>query len=248
MKMILMREARILHVFVLILLSGVLPGCSSERYSSHDFTVTQGFALDNIERNTEGFIPISDNTCFVDGLRFITTFDGICSTLQITNESGSSVKILWDDGALIDQENVAHRIIHAGIKITDKEKAQVPSVIPDASLIEDTIYASDCLKWNASKGDWDYLPIVWDKKFNDEQSAMEYIKTMTPVKVMLPIERNGEITEYLITFKESRSRVNAKNHVGLSTGSIIAIGLAGSLITGLVFGLLDNEVVLSADF
>lgn len=240
-----MKKDRTVYLVVLALLSGVLVGCSSARYSSNNYTVTQGFVLDDIERNSESFIPLSDNICYADGLRFITTFDGICSTLQITNESGSSAKILWDDGALIDQENVAHRIIHAGIKITDKEKEQVPSVIPDGSLIEDTIYASDCLKWNASKGDWDYLPVVWDKTFNDELAAMEYINNMAPVKVMLPIERNGEITEYLITFKESGSYVNAKSHVGLSTGSIIAIGLAGALVTGLLWGAFEDEGVLS---
>ena len=240
-----MKKDRTEYLVVLALLSGVLVGCSSARYSSHNYTVTQGFVLDDIERNSETFIPLSDKICYADGLRFITTFDGICSTLQITNESGSSAKILWDDGALIDQENVAHRIIHAGIKITDKEKEQVPSVIPDGSLIEDTIYASDCLKWNASKGDWDYLPVVWDKTFNDELAAMEYINNMAPVKVMLPIERNGEITEYLITFKESGSHVNAKSHVGLSTGSIIAIGLAGALVTGLLWGAFEDEGVLS---
>jgi len=240
-----MKKDRTVYLVVLALLSGVLVGCSSARYSSHNYTVTQGFVLDDIERNSESFIPLSDKICYADGLRFITTFDGICSTLQITNESGSSAKILWDDGALIDQENVAHRIIHAGIKITDKEKEQVPSVIPDGSLIEDTIYASDCLKWNASKGDWDYLPVVWDKTFNDELAAMEYINNMAPVKVMLPIERNGEITEYLITFKESGSHVNAKSHVGLSTGSIIAIGLAGALVTGLLWGAFEDEGVLS---
>ena len=240
-----MKKDRTVYLVVLALLSGVLVGCSSARYSSHNYTVTQGFVLDDIERNSESFIPLSDKICYADGLRFITTFDGICSTLQITNESGSSAKILWDDGALIDQDNVAHRIIHAGIKITDKEKEQVPSVIPDGSLIEDTIYASDCLKWNAGKGDWDYLPVVWDKTFNDEMSAMEYINNMAPVKVMLPIERNGVITEYLITFKESGSHVNAKSHVGLSTGSIIAIGLAGALVTGLLWGAFEDEGVLS---
>jgi hypothetical protein len=119
-----MKKDRTVYLVVLALLSGVLVGCSSARYSSNNYTVTQGFVLDDIERNSESFIPLSDNICYADGLRFITTFDGICSTLQITNESGSSAKILWDDGALIDQENVAHRIIHAGIKITDKEKEQ----------------------------------------------------------------------------------------------------------------------------
>lgn len=230
-----------LALISLAIVSGLLVGCSSAMYSSHSYTVTQGFALYSIERDSESFIPISDNTCFVDGLRFITSFDGICSTLHIKNESGSSVKVLWDDGALIDQENVAHRIIHAGIKITDKEKAQVPSVIPDDSTIEETIYASDYLKWNATKGDWDYLPIVWDKTFNNQEAAESYIKNMAPIKIMIPIEKNGILTEYLISFKEKGSMMKANNYTSLSTGSIIVIGLAGCLLSGLVWGLFDNE-------
>lgn len=247
MNMIIMKRAKVSYLFVLALVSVILAGCSSARYSSHNYTVTQGFALDNIERDSESFIPISDDICYVDGLRFITTFDGIRSTLQIKNESGRSVKVLWDDGALIDQENIAHRIIHSGIKITDKEKAQVPSVIPDDSSISDTIYASDCLEWNVNKGDWDYIPLVWDQTFSDEQSAMSYINNMAPVKLMLPIENNGELTEYLISFKESGSLINVKNHSSLSTGSIIALGVVGSLVTGLLGGLIQVGLDFNID-
>ena len=233
-----------LALISLAIVSGLLVGCSSAKYSSYSYTVTQGFALNSIEKDSESFIPISDNTCFVDGLRFITSFDGICSILQIKNESGNSVKVLWDDGALIDQDNVAHRIIHAGIKITDKEKAQVPSVIPDDSSIEDTIYASDYLKWNAAKGDWDYLPIVWDKTFTNQEAAASYIENMSPVKVMIPIEKNGVLTEYMITFKERGSMMKANKYTSLSTGSIIVIGLAGCLLSGLAWGVLGNEDTL----
>ena len=219
-----------LALISLAIVSELLVGCSSAKYSSYSYTVTQGFALNSIEKDSESFIPISDNTCFVDGLRFITSFDGICSILQIKNESGNSVKVLWDDGALIDQDNVAHRIIHAGIKITDKEKAQVPSVIPDDSSIEDTIYASDYLKWNAAKGDWDYLPIVWDRTFTNQEAAASYIENMAPVN--------------MITFKERGSMMKANKYTSLSTGSIIVIGLAGCLLSGLAWGVLGNEDTL----
>lgn len=192
--------------------------------------------MGSITRDNEVSLPITDNVCFDDGLRFITTFDGIKAIIEIQNNSGKSVKVLWDDGAFIDQDNQAHRIVHAGIKITDKEKAQVPSVIPDDSNIGDTIYAADCLRWNSRKGDWDYLPIVWDKEFTSEEEATEYIRNMSPVKLLLPMESNGQVTEYLITFKEKNSTLTSRRIMDPSTVTLVAIGAAAIIMTASVIG------------
>ena len=230
-----------LTIFTLCLLLSLVIGCTSSRYTSYKYTVSQGFALSSITRDKEVTLPITDNVCYDNGLRFITFFDGIKTALSIQNNSGNSVKILWDDGALIDQENFAHRIVHAGISITDKEKAQVPSVIPNDSLIEDTIYAADCLKWNAGKGSWDYLPIVWDKEFTNEADANQYIRNMAPVKLMLPIETDGRVTEYLITFNEKDSKLTSSSRKGLTTGTIVAFGVVGALITVYAVGILNDS-------
>lgn len=218
----------------------LIVGCSSISFQSNKYTVSQRFTLASMTRDNEVSLPFADNICYDGGLRFYMTFDGIKAIIGIQNDSGNSVKVLWDDGAFVDQNNIAHRIVHAGIKITDKEKAQVPSVIPDESMIDDTIYAADCLRWNSKKGDWDYLPIVWDRMFANEEDANRYIQNMAPVKLLLPIERNGQITEYLFTFKEKNSSLTSRKGIKINP-THVTIGAIAIIVIAYVLGRSDSQ-------
>ena len=82
-----------------------------------------------------------------------------------------------------------------------------------------------------NKGDWDYLPIVWDKDFTKEEDAMKYIQDMAPVKLLLPIERNGQMTEYLMTFKEQGSSLITHTKLNPLAKTMIAIGVVATVLT-----------------
>ena len=48
----------------------------------------------------------------------------------LTNKSGYSIKLPWDDMAYVDEDGKTMRVIHSGIRLVDRNAAQAPTVIP----------------------------------------------------------------------------------------------------------------------
>ena len=137
-------------------------------------------------------------------------------TIQIQNSAPESIKVLWDDAVFIDQQGLSHRIIHVGTKYTDKEKAQVPSVIAPASRIEETLYPSDYINW--TNGAWGSQG--WQKQsiynvgqtYATLQEAQATInELMMPVKLLLPIESNEKKNEYIFLFDGKSATIREQN-------------------------------------
>ncbi len=130
--------------------------------------------------------------------------------LTIINCHSSSIRILWDDAAFIDNEGSSHRIIHMGIKLVDKEKAQVPSVIPVGARLEDTIAPVDGLTF--VDGHWSIALPNYNKfdSINAAANTLHLYKTnphYTETKLMLPIEVDGTKIEYTLTFIGSEFKI-----------------------------------------
>lgn len=159
--------------------------------------------------------------------------------LTIVNNHSSSIRILWDDAAFIDNEGSSHRIIHMGIKLIDKEKAQVPSVIPAGARLEDTIAPVDGL--TLIDGNWSIALPNYNKfdNMNSAENTLQLYKTnpyYTETKLLLPIEIDGKKIEYTLTFVGSefniQSMVEYDNPRTLYT--IYAIGGISTILTYVV--------------
>ena len=111
-----------------------LTGCKP--YASYNIS------LSKVERNTKaseiyGKMKIDKfqkdgNTSFSfeDGLiksTWIVGYDQIY--FEINNKINHSIKIIWDDAVYVDENGESHRVMHSGIKYSDREKSMVPSVI-----------------------------------------------------------------------------------------------------------------------
>jgi len=73
-------------------------------------------------------------------------------SVVIENKSQSPVSIVWDQSSLIDEYGVTQRIIHNGVKVTDKEKAMVPTIIPPGSKHIDGVVSGENVKWSGRNG------------------------------------------------------------------------------------------------
>lgn len=123
--------------------------------------------------------------------------------LTIVNNYKSSIRVLWDEAALIDGSGATHRVIHMGVKLVDKEKAQVPSVIPSGARIEDVVAPVDALEF--VNGEWS-ITSFYDKSFATKEDAEDLLNryestpSYTSSKLLLPIEVEGKKIEYTFTF------------------------------------------------
>ena len=117
---------------------------------------------------------------------------------QIRNLSDKSIKILWNDMSFIDIDNTVSKIMHQGIKYTNRGGDMSPTSIPAETLLEDTIIPTDRVSWSNISNDWVNSGIV--NQYNAGRYHQEEIG------ITLPVEHNGEIKEYLFKF-----RVTAKS-------------------------------------
>jgi len=73
-------------------------------------------------------------------------------TFSLENKTEHSIKIPWDEAAFVDETGRSHRVMHSGVKYTDKEKPQAPSIVVRKGIYEDIISAADYVHWDESGG------------------------------------------------------------------------------------------------
>ena len=91
------------------------------------------YKLNNVSRNEsvmDNNIVNAASKNYKDELLSISwIIDRNKANFTIKNNASSSIKILWDDMAFVSINGESHRIIHKGIKYSEKEKEQAPSII-----------------------------------------------------------------------------------------------------------------------
>ena len=62
--------------------------------------------------------------------------------IELTNKANEPIKIVWDDISLII-DGQAHRVIHAGVRLVEKETPQATTIVPPGASITDVITPVD---------------------------------------------------------------------------------------------------------
>jgi len=121
---------------------------------------------------------------------------------KLTNKSGHSMKINWDDVSYVDTKGQVGRVMHAGVKYTDRNNSQPATTIPKGASISDILLPTDNVYYISGQyGGWreNYLfPCVYQtpEAFNEGASNM-IGKTMT---IMMPIMIENVQNDYTFTF------------------------------------------------
>ena len=119
----------------------------------------------------------------------------------LTNKSKHSIKINWDDISYVDVNGAANRIIHAGVKYSEKSNAQAPTTVPRRASITDLILPADNVKYNQYTGWLTYFlfPMHYTSVDVMNETAPKYVgKEMC---ILMPIEIEGVRNEYMFVFK-----------------------------------------------
>jgi tetratricopeptide (TPR) repeat protein len=86
--------------------------------------------------------------------------------ITLENKTTAPVKIDWDSSVFIDPAGKSNRVIHAGVKLTDRNSEQKPSVVASRSKFEDLMIPSDNIYWQEgtekTAGGWRYRTLLAD--------------------------------------------------------------------------------------
>jgi hypothetical protein len=121
------------------------------------------------------------------------------------NKSDYSIKIIWDDAAYVNTKGVSGRVIHSGIKFTERNYPQPHTVIAKKTYLDDLLVPVENIYFNEggllSYDDWDIKPI-----FPNAADSKRYLEYLTKqylgktVKILLPLQVQETVNDYIFTF------------------------------------------------
>ena len=214
----------------------LIPGCTPP--AGHLFFADYDFSLVKVERLERGLrlLGPQDMDTLSTNTQYQFQFDddlvvALCSVntsgigFSLQNKTDHSMKVLWDEAAFVDEYGRCHRIMHSGVKYTDKEMAQPASVIVRKGIIEDKIFPTDYIYWSEgsqySAGRWEKKPLFLDMAYRGlgpssfpprmsfaEFDSMTKSKIGNVVQVLLPLQIEDVIDNYIFSFRIDSVKVH----------------------------------------
>lgn len=142
---------------------------------------------------------------------------------DLSNKTDHSIKIIWDDAAYVDTAGKSHRVVHEGVRFSDKNNSQPPSIIVRRGSIQDSITPSDYIYFFG--GRWDISPLFpnnnqWPFLIIEDAEVLRakvrpYIgKT---AQILLPLQIQDTINDYIFVFEVKDVQINdPKPQTGLT--------------------------------
>jgi hypothetical protein len=157
------------------------------------------------------------NYCYEDSLvRILWHADSKQIIFSIENKTDSTIRIPWDNSAYMDENGNSHRVIHSGIKFNNRSNPQPPSVIIRKGRLEDFVFPADYLQFISGDENtasyWIQNPLLLDSEKRDVNDSTQSLATEEfnnsvkenlgkSYKVLLPLQIEDSISDYVFTFK-----------------------------------------------
>ena len=166
------------------------------------YNSTPSYKLVNATRNeTVMDNNISSYLIYKDELLNIAwSIDRNKINFTLKNNASGSIKILWDDMAFVGINGESKRIIHKGIKYSEKEKEQAPSIVARNTELHDLIIPADNIYYKKSWEKWSAHPFVDDFLYSPEDEVSQRPDGQK-IQVLLPIIVNEKRYEYQFVFE-----------------------------------------------
>ncbi len=130
----------------------------------------------------------------------------------LENKTNHSLEIMWDEAVYVCEKGESHEVMHAGVKVADREGPQRPSMVEGKGVIKDFIYPADYVYYTTDRwverplwgAGWTEKPLLPDsKRGGDPQEFLKSAKTYIgkTFQVLLPIKVEDVIYNYVFTFE-----------------------------------------------
>ena len=184
----------------------VLSGCETH-YAAYDIMLTEAFAP-SPTNDTYGKqeIYLTDSLrikryCFENAIvKIIWSPSAYGVGFTIDNKTDSSITVLWDDAAYVNEVGSRYHVIHSGVRFINKRDLQPPTVIPKEGTLNDLVFPVDYI-YGDMDGGWYEAPL-WP----DASGSLGKLKSQSRAffgksfQVVLPLSSHGVVDEYTFTF------------------------------------------------
>ena len=121
---------------------------------------------------------------------------------ELKNKTTHSMKINWDDISFVDIDGRAGRVMHAGVKYTERNNSQPSSTIPRGASLSDLLMPTENVYYVSGQyGGWrekNLLPSFYNSQEALNAGAPKYVgKQMT---ILMPIIIENVQNDYTFVF------------------------------------------------
>ncbi|HYH10030.1 MAG TPA: hypothetical protein VEK11_23475 [Thermoanaerobaculia bacterium] len=190
-----MKQMRVLLPLLLSCACATAPQTASTPQS-----VPYELALAGVEHQPRGGTrthhePAAANTFEDERIRIAWTPEATQLQFELTNKSDASMRVLWDDASFVDVSGRGDRVMHQGVKFADRSSSMPPTLIVHGATLDDLIAPVTNVYWREGYGAYDA------GRWQSKPLIPEGMKaTGKMLRVLLPLESNGTVHEYLFDF------------------------------------------------
>lgn len=189
-------------LFIALVSSVTLLGCFAPMMIQKGNTYSYTHKL--VGENTD------NSSVFNDGnIKVAFSFPSKELDFEIENLSANPVKIIWDEASFV-QFGEGKKVFHKGVKYTDRNMSQVPTVIPSKTTYSDLVCPTDNVYWSegyysqyvSRPGSWETHDL-WIKQDYNKLETEEMVMKLKGWKysLLLPMEVNGVKKNYTFNFE-----------------------------------------------
>jgi len=124
---------------------------------------------------------------------------------DLTNKTNHSIKIIWDKAMYVDENGNSERVMHSGVKYTDRNNPQPTTTVVRGATVSDLIYPTENVDWvGGPYGGWQIKPLFPTSSMSGTPEdllakAKKYVGKS--FQVLLPLEIEQAVKEYIFVFK-----------------------------------------------
>ncbi len=151
------------------------PENSSERYGEVKSIKEEGVTKYSFEDELIDIIIFGESTQF---------------SFKLKNKSQNSIKVVWDDAVFVDCSGSTSKVMHLGIKYSQREASQPASTIIRGASLEDVACPTSNVRYSELLKEWVTESMYPDKITKEAQQ----------IRLMLPIQIRDVVNEYVFVY------------------------------------------------
>jgi hypothetical protein len=140
-----------------------------------------------------------------DLIRIVWTATPEQLVFDLTNKTNHSIKIIWDKAVYIDENGNSERVMHSGVTYANRNNPQPPTTVARLATISDLVFPTENVDWvGGPYGGWRIKPLFPTSSVSGTSEdllakAKKYVGKS--VQVLLPLEIEETVNEYIFVFK-----------------------------------------------
>jgi len=190
-----------MRTIILLLAALTVVSCASRKvyYGEYDLSLKS-----NIEGDIEG-LKFSDDVVDISWWLSAKSMN-----FELYNKSDNPIKIIWDDVIYVDQDGKSNKTIHEGVMFINSHSSQPPTTIAGGSKVIDRIVPSDNLYYvSGYNSGWREMSLLPSGYYKREGVSIPGEKLIgKEIKILMPIEIEGEVINYTFTFNIDNFRLD----------------------------------------